>query len=516
MKKLLIPALAGLLFFAACEKNEPINSHEPQNCFAEEEVLKEKVNPAEVPQGEPFSKQETDHIIIGLLEEKGDFTWDMIDLKTLWSAAQYGDQTIALGYRPAGTGYLEKTIHQIDISSPEWKNVHDALIQLIVRESSKAAGTPIKWEDIVIEDDPVLPILTFRATSADLITKLYNLDNTRYIEPLDYWPETAERSSSGCDGSSYTLNSSDYTTISPASRMPWNYPLVNIPNAWNSSQGSNITIGVIDAGISSSQSLLNSQFTNGLSGGRTITTDYTYGSSAFTTCAHGTSMSGLAAGPRNNLNSSTGVAYRANLHFIRACDDVVLDKSSEKTAVKNALIRMGNRSDIKIISMSIGTPFSSGVLEDGVNYANNLGKLIFAAAGTSFNWTSWWGVIYPAKYSACIAVTGVKENGSTCSNCHDGSQVIFTIPMERNSNSDRNTLSLGISGASPTYVGGSSCATATTAGIAALIWSVNPSMSKISVLTAMVITSQNYPSLNSTRGYGNLNAQAAVNLAASF
>ncbi|MCB0820363.1 MAG: S8 family serine peptidase [Bacteroidetes bacterium] len=516
MKKHLLMALAGLMFFAACEKNEPVNPLQPKTEVVREDVLKEKANAAEAPQGEPFSKQETDRIIVGLLEEKGDFTWNMIDLKTLWSAAQYGDQTIALGYRPAGTGDLEKTIHQIDIKSAEWKNVHDALIQLIVRESSKAAGTAVKWEDILIEDDPVLPILTFRASSAELITRLYNLDNTRYIEPLDYWPETAERSSSGCDGSSYSLNSSDYTTISPAARMPWNYPLVNIPNAWNSTQGSDITIGVIDAGISSSQSLLNSNFTNGLSGSRTITTDYTYGSSAYTSCAHGTSMSGLAAGPRNNLNSSTGVAYRANLHFIRACDDVVLDKSSEKTAVKNALIRMGNRNDVKIISMSIGTPFSSGVLQDGVNYANNLGKLIFAAAGTSFSWTSWWGVIYPAKYSACVAVTGVKENGSTCSTCHDGSQVVFTIPMERNSDSDRNTISLGMSGTSPTYVGGSSCATATTAGIAALVWSVNPSMSKISVLTAMVVTSQNYPSMNSSRGYGNLDAQAAVNLAATY
>lgn len=511
MKKILLSALAGLVLFASCEKNEPGNPLQTPSAIVSEDVLKEKANPVEAPTGNPLSKQETDRIIVGLLEEKGDFTWNMIDLKTLWSAAQYGDQTIALGYRPAGTGDLEKTIHQIDIKSKEWKQVHDALIQLIVRESSKAAGTEVKWADIMVEDDPVLPILTFRATSASVITKLYNLENTRYLEPLDYWPENAERSTSGCAGSSEPLNNSDFTTISPAARMPWNFPLVNIPNAWNTSQGSNITIGVIDAGLSSSQSLLNSQFTNGLSGGRSISTDYTFGGSAFASCSHGTSMSGIAAGPRNNLNSSTGVAYKSNLHFIRACEDVVLDKSSERTAVKNALIRMGNRSDIKIISMSIGTPFSSGVLEDGANYANNRGKLIFAAAGTSFSWTSWWGVIYPARYSSCIAVTGVKENGSTCSTCHDGSQVVFTIPMERNVDSDRNTLSLGTSGTTPTYVGGSSSATATAAGIAALVWSVNPSLTKSQVLTSLVTTSQNYPGINSSKGYGNLNAQAAVN-----
>ena len=115
------------------------------------------------------------------------------------------------------------------------------------------------------------------------------------------------------------------------------------------------------------------------------------------------------------------------------------------------------------------TPFSSSVLSDGVNYAYGKGKLLMAAAGTSFSWTSWWGVIYPAAYSNCVAVTGVKENGSKCASCHDGSQVDLTICMERTSNSSRNSLSLSPSGATPSYIGGSSSATATAAGIAAFL-----------------------------------------------
>ncbi|HNC93243.1 MAG TPA: S8 family serine peptidase, partial [Solirubrobacterales bacterium] len=129
---------------------------------------------------------------------------------------------------------------------------------------------------------------------------------------------------------------------------------MNIPGAWETSQGLGVKIGVIDAGISSTQNLLGSNFNNGDSNvGRTITTGYTWGTSAFSTCTHGTSMSGLAVGPRNNLNASTGVAYKSSLHFIRGCEDVVLDKSSERTGVKNALVQMGDNSTIKIISMSI-------------------------------------------------------------------------------------------------------------------------------------------------------------------
>jgi len=224
-------------------------------------------------------------------------------------------------------------------------------------------------------------------------------------------------------------------------------------------------------------------------------------------------MCGQAVAPRNNQGAATGVAYKSNLHFIRAAEDVVLDGSAEKTATKNAFIRMGDRADVRIISLSMGTPFSSGVLKDGVDYAYGKGKLIFAAAGTSFSWTSWWGVIYPAAYSSCLAVTGVKENGNKCSSCHDGSAVMYTITMERTANSNRNSLSLPASGVTSTYIGGSSCATATASGIASLVWSARPNMTRAQVVTSLTNTSQFYPSKNSSKGYGNLNAGAAVNYA---
>ena len=509
-----ILAASALVILSSCYKNEDINSNS-SNIL--EDVLKPKAIQTPTPEGNAFSQSKTDDIILQTLSERKDFRWEWMDLKTLWSAAQYGDQSVAIGYKPANVKDVSSVIHSIDIQSKPWKSVHDALLQMIISEINKTALSPIKIEDILIEDDQTLPIITIRLTDKNTFTALYNLENVRYIEPLDYWPQSKERSTSGCSSSSTSLNSADWTTISPNCRLPWNFNNVNIPNAWNVAQGQGITIGVIDAGISNTQLYLSSLFNSGSSNvGRTLTTDFTYGTTAFTTCTHGTSMSGLAVGPRNSGNASTGVAYKSNLHFIRACEDVVLDGSSEKTGVKNALVRMGNKTDVRIVSMSIGTPFSSSILEDGVNYASNKGKLIFAAAGTSYSWTSWWGVIYPASYSACIAVTGVKENGSTCASCHDGWEVDFTIPMERNNNSDRNSLSLSATGSNPAYIGGSSCATATSAGIAALVWSAKPSLTKTQVYLALRNSSQFYPSYSGSLGYGNLNAAAAVNLALTY
>jgi len=485
-------------------------------CNDQDVLLKEKPNPVPIPAGDPMTKMQLDQTVIGLLESRNDFHWEWVDMKTLWSATQYGDHSVAIGYKPADAGDISKKLHTINIKSDSYKRVHEALVELILDELNKTATKPVSWQEILIEDDQTLPIITIRLTDKNTLTKLFNLVNVRYIEPLDYWPTSAERvaAASGCSGSTTALNAADYTTITPGARLPWNFNNHTIPAAWNVSQGQNMTVGVIDAGISSAQPLLNGLFNNGDSNvGRTVSTDFTLGTSAFNSCTHGTSMSGQATGPRNNQNSSTGVAYKSNLHFIRASDDVVLDASAEKTAVKNALIRMGNRVDVKIISMSIGAPFASSVLKDGVDYAYGMGKLIMAAAGTSLSWTSWWGVIYPAAYSSCVAVTGVKESGARCSDCHDGSQVLYTITMERSASSSRNSISLAYSSLTPTYIGGSSCATATAAGIASLVWSARPNMTRAQVLSCMTNTAQFYPNRNSTKGYGNLNASAAVNYA---
>jgi len=503
-----------ILFTYSCTKKCEESGSQGLNTELSGE-LKSIDRPIAVPKGDPYTKAQVDEIVKRTHESNGDFRWEMAEFELTWSAIQYGEQAVAVGYQPHNAGDISESIHTINIHAGAWKEVHDAIIDLVVQGLKDNGRSPLMTNDLIIEDDQTLPIITFKLTDKNVLTTLRNLKNVRYIEPLDYaYGDLSERSTSGCGESSQALNTSDYTITTPNALLPWNFASNNIAESWNSPDGQGITIGIIDAGINSSQTLLGSQFNSGESNvGRTVTTDFTFGNSAFTSCTHGTSMSGLAVGPKNSLGATTGVSFKANLHFIRGCEDVVLNKASERTGVKNALVKMGDRNDVKIVSMSIGSPFYSSVLEDGVNYAHGKGKMLMAAAGTSFSWTSWWGVVYPAALTKCVAVTGVKENGNTCSSCHDGSQVDFTITMERSSNSNRNSLSIGASGTSPKYIGGSSAATAIAAGIAANVWSVNPNLSRDQVYNYLLITSQNYPGTNSYLGYGNLNGGAAVTAA---
>ena len=503
--------ITSVLIFSCQKEKTPINEG-----MGSTEVLVqkgEKITLSEL----PLSKEGVDNAVKVILQREHDFHWEWTTPDVVWSAIHYGDQSVAIGYQPAHESNVNERLHEINIREKTWRDVHDAIINLVLEEL-RADGQNVELKDILVEDDPVLPILTFKLTDREAIEKLMNLENVRYIEPLDYMLEEEEqRSSSGCSPSTYSLNSNDYFLNPPNCYVPWNYFNMNIPNGWSTAQGEGITIGVIDAGISSSQPLLGSQFGSGYSNnGRTVTTGYTLGNSAYTSCSHGTSMCGLAAGPRNSSYSTTGVAYKSNLYFVRACNDVVLDGSGERTGVKNALVLLGNNTNVRVISMSIGTPFSSGVLQDGVNYAYGMGKIVMAAAGTSFSWTSWWGVIYPAAYSNCTAITGVNESSNTCSDCHDGSEVDYTVVMERNANDSRNTLSIPTSGNYPTYIGGSSAATATAAGIASMVWSVKPWLTRDQVMNCLKTTSQYYPNKDSDTGYGNLNAAAAVAAAAAY
>ncbi|MEM9337587.1 MAG: S8 family serine peptidase [Bacteroidota bacterium] len=372
-----------------------------------------------------------------------------------------------------------------------------------------------------------LPFFDMKVYSLDMVSSLRSLSTVRYLEPLgyevDFKAEGGARteSSKGCNNDpDFSMLASDYVTVSPGAKASWHFDRHRIRQAWNSSTGKNITIGLIDTGLSPNQANLNGRFNSGLSRGRRVEKRGFFVSSVWwwadpdgpnDKCGHGTAMAGVMSAPRSNDGSSVGVAYNSNLIAVRGTGDVVINSGKEKTGVADALVFLGNRNDVKIISMSIGDVFYNSKVADAVRYAYGKGKLIFAAAGTSTSFTNWYGVIFPASMNETVAVTGIKEGQyKRCNICHSGKKVDFTIEMER-SGTNRHALTLAMSGKQPSTVGGSSVATATAAGIAALVWAKNPSMNRNQVLTRMRNTADLYPNRNSKFGWGNLNAAAAVN-----
>jgi len=502
MKKLTITTFAmAALLITSCTKDD--TAFEEKSSTTSETI-----------QQKPLSVTEINNKIDEQLNQKGDLDWSTFDNMTLWSAVYHGNNILTIGYGSDGESFSEQR------STSLLKSKDDILKIVEANEGYK------RNQETVFEHE-IINVLDVKIESIETIIALRKIDGIRYMEPNGYNHygfSEAGRSSSGCDKQGVSVSSSYYTPIAPNNaQVAWNFYEHNIPQAWNHSTGAGVTIGLIDTGVSQSQSLLNSGGINdGYSNGRFVQKYGTFIDSNWwwssnydgphDKCGHGTAMASTMAAPRNDNGMPVGVAYNANLVAYRATEDVLLNDYHERKGVSKALIQLANRSDVKIISMSIGYIWSIGNVKDAVKYAYSKGKLIFAAGGTSTSFTNGFGVIFPATMSETVAVTGVKDSSNyvRCDTCHSGSKIDFTIVMEGASNSSKHPPVLNFYNGQRRFTGGSSCATATTAGIAALVWSKYPNWSRTQVVNRLKQSSDFYPSKSSSFGYGNIDALQAV------
>ncbi|MDG5492822.1 S8 family serine peptidase [Psychroserpens sp. SPM9] len=484
------------------------------SCAKEDAIIETESQEIQFPK-EPLTVQEINNRISETIRATGDFDWSKEDAHFLWSAVVHGQNVLTIGYGNEGQSFSETR-------DPELEAKKEALLD-IVSDKEK-----INKQELKVVEQEILNVIDVGVASIETIVALRKNKNVRYLEPNGYnqftYNEVAYRSSSGCDKNGDYINPSHYTTISPNNaQVAWNFSEHNIQQAWSLSTGSGVTIGLIDTGVSASQPLLNtSGFNDGVSSGRFVQKYGTFIDSNWwwssnydgphDKCGHGTAMGSTMAAPRNDNGMPVGVAYNSNLVAYRATEDVLLNDYHERKGVSKALTQLGNRSDVKIISMSIGYVWSIGNIKDAVKYAYSKNKLIFAAGGTSTSFTNGFGVIFPATMSETVAVTGVNDgsNYERCDTCHSGNKIDFTIIMEGDNNTSKAPPVLGFYNGDRRYTGGSSVATATTAGIAALVWSRHPTWSRTQVLNRLKQSAEFYPYKNSSFGYGNIDAWQAV------
>ncbi len=497
MKKFkFIVGLFLLIFIASCNRDENPTEEDPSLEISQEKAL---------------TVEEVNNQITQILQEHGSFDWSEASDHLLWSAAVHGGDILTIGYGNADESFRTK-------KSQRLSSVKEEIIQ-IIKSSSLAKSE----KEVVIYDDDLLNYIDVTVKGLATIKTLRANTNIRYIEPegFVYTGQTSQaKSASGCSTSGETISTGDFGTMPTTNaRIPWNYYDHKINQAWAYSKGRGVGVGVVDTGLSPNQPNLGYRFDDYYAG-RYVQKYGTYVDSwkwwkrntdgPNDKCGHGTSACATIAAPNNNSSQIIGVAYECNLISYRGTSDVVLNGYHERRGVANALKALGNRSDVKIISMSIGYIWSVGKIKDAIKYAYARDKMIFAAGGTSTSFTSWYGVIFPATMSETVAVTGVEEQSTydECDVCHTGSKIDFTFVMERGNNHHQPVL--GFNNGQSKYFGGSSVATASTAGIAALVWSRYPWATREQVLQRLKESADFYPNKNGDFGYGNINALKAV------
>lgn len=512
MKKLFIVSASCLLFFAACNKTsnmQEINSGSSDNSTIGQLQTPQQIN--------AFIKQ--------VLNEKGEFDWSDAPDITLYSAVMHSkDHMVSVGYKPSDELNVEQRLTRINIHDNKWTAAKMQVIQIILQEERKLRPD-LRADNVEVWKENKLPVIDVRIDNFSSLKLLRKSKLVRYVEPMGYEPEDFDNEmynklaldlGSGCggyDGDNNLQEGDDYTNIAPGAKQSWNYLYHNIPQAWDVSTGAGMKIMVIDTGVSPDQDNMNSQFNQGYSSGRTIQKIYTLPgvNSADDNCGHGTAMSSTATAPRCTDGNSCGVAYNSSLIMCKAVNDVIIDGSNEVKGVSDAYTTAADDPTVKITSMSLGRITSSSQIKDAIQYAYDKGKLMFCAGGTSTDFTSWWGVIFPATLSTVEAITGVKNTSSlkACGDCHKGRQIDFVIVMEKTSDKG-NPICNAMSGDVPSTVGGSSVATSTSAGIAALVWSAHPTETREQILNRLTTTASSYLGKTKNFGYGKLNAYAAI------
>ncbi|MBK1986458.1 peptidase S8 [Sphaerospermopsis aphanizomenoides BCCUSP55] len=278
----------------------------------------------------------------------------------------------------------------------------------------------------------------------------------------------------------------------------WNLHKIGIEGAWTRTKGSNITVAVIDTGITQVRDLAETKFVKGYDFVNDTET-------AKDDNGHGTHVAGTVAQSTNNQYGVAGVAYEASLMPLK-----VLNTDGAGTVADIAeAIKFAADNGADVINMSLGGGGESKLMQDAIEYAYKKGVVIIAAAGNE----STDGASYPARYPHVIGVSAIGPDGEKASYSNFGAGVDISAPggsetgtiLQETIDENGQGVFLGLQG--------TSMASPHVAGVAALIKAAGVTepdeILKVLQQSARVIQDDglNY------YGAGQLNAEAAVKLA---
>lgn len=270
----------------------------------------------------------------------------------------------------------------------------------------------------------------------------------------------------------------------------WHHAKIMTPSAWDYGTGSaDIPIAIIDSGVDPAQPDLMGKLLPGYNfvNNNTDTHDL---------LGHGTSVAGSASAQTNNAIGVAGVSWNSTIMPF-----VVLDSSNYATYanIASAIVRAVD-SGAKVINISIAGSSSSYTLENAVDYAWNHGVLVFAAAA-NYNLST---PYYPAACTHAIAVAATDSADRKASFSNYGDWITLAAPGV--------SIVTTNNGGGYSSKSGTSFSSPIAAGVAALIWSVNPQLSNQQVYDILVSTADDLGAsgFDTSFGYGRINAYNAM------
>ena len=275
---------------------------------------------------------------------------------------------------------------------------------------------------------------------------------------------------------------------------------IRATEAWDLTTGDpDVVIAIVDTGVSQSHPDLQTNVLPGFSAlGGSWDDDFLI--------SHGTHCAGIAGGDTDNGRGIAGVGWDCSILPVKVLG--FLGSGTEPDVAAGIVWAADNGADV--ISLSLGSPSFGPVLEDAVNYAAALDVVIVAATGN----TAGAAVFAPARFDNTIAVGATDNRDAIASFTTTGPEMTVTAPgVDVWSTWDTFALFGPTDGY--TFQSGTSMATPHVAGLAGLILSANPSLSRSEVQSILETTSVDLgaPGFDPIFGHGRIDAFAAVSAA---
>jgi hypothetical protein len=374
------------------------------------------------------------------------------------------------------------------VSAPNGQEYSSGEVIVGLKEINAAAKEAIKAKGgTVIKEISALNALVVKVPA---MAEAAFIENVRSVPGYRYAERNGVVKAVGTFGDSLQPQ---YTPSDPLWYLQWNMVIIEAEAAWDIEMGSTgVVIAILDTGIDYYHQDLSAHYVAG--GYDWVNMD----NDPWDDHYHGTHCAGIAAAEMDNGYGVTGVTQSS------LWAEKVLDAggSGYWDDLADGIIHATN-AGVDVISMSLGGYGYSVLVEDACAYAYSSGVLLVGAAG---NYNDDIGVypFYPACYETVMAISGTDsdDNRYTSSNYGDpievaapGVDVYSTMP-----------------GNSYGYLTGTSMSTPHVAGVAALTWSLHPSLTNVEMRGRLweAVDDLGDPGWDPYFGYGRTNALKAL------
>lgn len=277
----------------------------------------------------------------------------------------------------------------------------------------------------------------------------------------------------------------------------WYLDFLNMEKAWSLMESvpcKKVRVAVIDSGIDLYHTDLYANINENLCV-NSVTTDYPKMSTDYSANGHGTHVAGIIGAVTGNGQGVAGIANNyAEIIAIQSHDGSAMKSSYVVNAIQYAADK-----DVDIINMSMGTSQEDKLLKDAMEDAYNRGILIVCSAGNDGTDNKH----YPSAYDSAIGVIAVTQTGARRSDASYGTDNFISAPGDKILSTLPGTYG---------YQGGSSMSAGMVSGVAAAVWSANPSLSveEVKTILAQTATDTYSQGFDAYSGWGIVAADKAV------